>query len=115
MTLLKSKIHGATVTGRKADYVGSITIDRKLIEAAGLVVWEKVLVSDMNNGSRFETYVMEGGDGVVEVNGAAARLVKKGDRVIVMAFGLYGGEEAGEHKPVVVVVDGGNSVKPGRP
>jgi aspartate 1-decarboxylase len=108
-SLLKSKIHGAKVTGRNLEYVGSITIDRSLIEASGLMAHEKVLVSDMANGSRFETYVIEGGPGEIAVNGAAAKLVRKGDRLIIMAFGLYAEGEASE--PRIVSVDGGNRVK----
>jgi len=112
-SLLKSKIHGAKVTGTRVDYVGSITIDRQLIEESGLMVWEKVLVSDITNGARFETYVVEGGAGVVEVNGAAAKLVEEGDRLIIMAFGLFSGEEAEKHRPTVVVVDEENRITGG--
>jgi len=108
--LLKSKIHGAKVTGCKLDYVGSITVDRTLVKAAGLRVYEKVLVSDITNGARFETYVLLGGPGAIEVNGAAAKLVKKGDMVIIMAFGLFDEKEAGRHKPKIVVVDGENRI-----
>jgi aspartate 1-decarboxylase len=107
---LKSKIHDATVTGTNLDYVGSITIDRKLVDAAGLCVNEKVLVSNLTNGSRFETYVMGGGDGIVEVNGAAAKLTEKGDRIIIMAFGLYDGREVREHKPKIITVDERNRI-----
>jgi aspartate 1-decarboxylase len=110
-SILKSKIHGATVTGRIVDYVGSITIDKKLVDASGLVLYEKVLVSDITNGARFETYVLEGKEGVVEVNGAAAKLVKKGDKIIIMAFGLFGEEEYKGHAPKIVVVDGKNKVE----
>ncbi|MFH1054499.1 MAG: aspartate 1-decarboxylase [Candidatus Altiarchaeota archaeon] len=109
-TLLKSKIHNATVTGTNTDYVGSITIDKKLIKECGLCVHEKVLVSDLTNGSRFETYVVEGGDGVVEVNGAASKLVKKGDRVIIMAFGVFEEKEVKGHKPRIIVVGKNNRV-----
>ena len=108
--LLKSKIHDAAVTGVNLDYVGSITVDKRLIDAVGLREYEKVLVSNITNGSRFETYVIGGGDGVVEVNGAAAKLTEKGDRVIIMSFGLCSEEEAVGHKPKIVVVDGGNRV-----
>lgn len=109
-SLLKSKIHNARVTGTRIDYVGSITIDKRLVDASGLMHWEKVLVSDITNGARFETYVLEGEEGVVEVNGAAAKLVKGGDRIIVMAFGLFDEKEAKEHKPKIAVVDERNKV-----
>ena len=109
-SLLKSKIHGATVTATRVDYVGSITIDRKLIEACGLSLYEKVLVSNVTNGNRFETYVIEGADGVVELNGAAAKLASVGDKVIVMAFGLFDEREVGKHKPRIAVVDARNKV-----
>jgi aspartate 1-decarboxylase len=108
--LLKSKIHNAAVTGTRVDYVGSITIDKALMEASGIIQYEKVLVSDITNGARFETYVLEGAGGVVEVNGAAAKLVKEHDRIIVMAFGLFDESEAKRHKPRIVVVDGRNKV-----
>jgi aspartate 1-decarboxylase len=88
--LLRGKIHRAVVTDANPEYIGSITIDRDLLEEADIWVGEKVLVSDVNNGSRFETYTVEGkaGSGVICVNGAAARLVKTGDRLIIMAFEL---------------------------
>lgn len=107
---MKSKIHGATVTGTNLEYAGSITVDGRLIEAAGLAVHEKVLVSNLTNGNRFETYVIGGGDGEIEVNGAAAKLTREGDRIIIMAFGLYSEGEARKHKPNVVVVDGENNI-----
>ncbi|MFH0862931.1 MAG: aspartate 1-decarboxylase [Candidatus Altiarchaeota archaeon] len=107
-SMLKSKIHGATVTGCRVDYVGSITIDKALMEAVGLCVWEKVLVSDITNGERFETYVIEGGKGAIEANGAAAKLVNVGDKIIIMSFGLFDEKEAEDHKPKIVSVDGKN-------
>jgi aspartate 1-decarboxylase len=109
-SLLKSKIHGAVVTGCRVDYVGSITIDRKLMDASGLLQYEKVLVSDITNAARFETYVIEGGNGVIEVNGAAAKLVKEGDKLIIMAFGLFEENDAKVHKPRIISVDGNNRV-----
>lgn len=112
-SLLKSKIHKAKVTGTNIDYVGSITIDKKLMDACGLMVHEKVLVSDITNGSRFETYVIEGQEGAVEVNGAAVKLVKSGDRIIVMAFGLYDEKEAKTQKPKIIVVDERNRILEG--
>ncbi len=104
---LKSKIHRATVTGTNPDYTGSITLDRKLMDAAGIREHEKVLVCDINNGNRFETYAIAG-DGVVEVNGAAAKLAEVGDRVIVMSFCICG--EGEEQQPTVVVVDEENMI-----
>jgi len=89
-SLLRAKIHRATVTEADIDYVGSITVDGALMEEVDIWPGERVLVSDLENGNRFETYVVEGepGSGIIGVNGAAARLVKVGDRVIIMAFEL---------------------------
>lgn len=88
--MLRSKIHRATVTETRVDYEGSITVDEDLLDLAGIWVGEKVLVADVDNGSRFETYVLPGkrGSGVVAVNGAAARLCREGDKVIIMGFEL---------------------------
>src|SRR5439155_6787140 len=99
--LLKSKIHGATVTEACVDYIGSITIDTELMEMADVVPYEKVLVADIDNGARLETYAIEGpaSSGVVCMNGAAARLVTKGDRVIIMTFASYNDDEARMHRP----------------
>jgi aspartate 1-decarboxylase len=112
ISLLKSKIHRATVTQTELGYVGSITLDALLLRAAGLCEYEKVLVVDVDNGGRFETYCIGGpeGSGTVCVNGAAARLVARGDRLIVMAFGLLGPDEARGHRPLVVFVDDANKV-----
>lgn len=108
--LLKSKIHRATVTEASVDYVGSITIDADLMERADIVPYEKVLVADVDNGARLETYTIEGprGSGVVCMNGAAALLVGRGDRVIIMSFADYNEEEATRHRPRVVFVDEDN-------
>ena len=108
-SFLKSKIHGATITGVNRDYDGSITLSKALIDAAGLCVHEKVLVCNLENGARFETYVIEGGDGQVEVNGAAAHLASTGDKVIVMSFCLLDDEELKEHEPLVVKPDTENN------
>ena len=109
-TMLKSKIHRATVTEANLDYVGSITIDRDLLDAAEMHPYEHVHVVDINSGSRFETYTIEGprGSGVVCVNGAAARLVQPRDLVIILSYAQY--EEAGleGYEPVVVTVDEAN-------
>jgi aspartate 1-decarboxylase len=112
-TFLRSKIHGARVTQADVNYVGSITIDRNLLDAVDLWPHEKVLVVDVENGERFETYVFEGepGSGVIGVNGAAARLVQVGDRLLIMAFASMTEEEARRHKPRVVFVGEGNTVE----
>lgn len=106
-TLLKSKIHRATVTGSDLNYVGSITIDADLLDLADIVEHEQVHVVDVNNGARFETYTIAGerGTGVMQINGAAARLVHTGDVVIVMSYAQYEREEVREHEPVVVNID----------
>jgi aspartate 1-decarboxylase len=111
--LLKSKIHRATVTDANIDYYGSITIDKELMEAAGVVEYEKVLVANMANGTRHETYVIAGprGSGVICSNGAAAHLVSKGDEVIIMAFADFEPEEAAGHEPEIVLVDKHNRPK----
>ena len=108
--MLKSKIHRATVTEARVDYVGSITIDADLMDRADMTPYEKVLVADVDNGVRLETYVIEGprGSGVVCMNGAAARLVEKGDQIIVMTFGGYEASEARTHRPIAVFVDENN-------
>lgn len=105
--ILKCKIHRATVTDANLEYEGSITIDRDLMDAAGLLVHEKVHVLDLNNGARFETYVIEGprGSGTICVNGAAARLVMPKDLVIIIAYCHMPPDEARKYEPVVVKVD----------
>jgi aspartate 1-decarboxylase len=88
LTLLKSKIHRATVTDANLQYMGSITIDKELMASSGIVEYEKVHIVDIQNGNRFETYVIEGavGSGIICLNGAAARLVQPGDEIIIMAY-----------------------------
>jgi aspartate 1-decarboxylase len=110
--MLKSKIHRATVTGCDLNYVGSITLDTDLMEAADLLPGELVHVLDIDNGNRFETYVIEGarGSGEVCLNGAAARLVHQGDRVIVVSYGVYDEHELESHEPRVVHVDARNAI-----
>jgi aspartate 1-decarboxylase len=110
--MLKSKIHRATVTGCDLHYAGSITIDATLMEQADLLPGELVHVLDVDNGARFETYVIEGerASGDICLNGAAARLVEMGDRVIVVSYGVYSEEELEEHVPQVVHVDERNSI-----
>ncbi len=112
-TLCKSKIHRATVTDADLEYEGSITLDPVLMEAADLVTYEKVQVVDINNGQRFETYVIRGepGSGDVVLNGAAARLVQPGDRVIVISYGEYEEEELQDFVPRLVFVDEKNRIR----
>jgi aspartate 1-decarboxylase len=110
--MLKSKIHRATVTDCDLHYAGSITIDPVLMEAADLLPNELVHVLDIDNGERLETYVIEGtrGSGEIQMNGAAARLVHRGDRVIVVAYGMYSEDELAAHEPHVVHVDAENRI-----
>ena len=110
--ILKSKIHRATITQAEIEYVGSITIDRDLMDAVGLVAGECVLVADMSDGARFETYVIEGdrGSGIICVNGAAARLVSVGDEVIIMSFAYVESDKSDTVKPNIVLVDEKNQI-----
>ena len=110
--MLKSKIHRATVTGCDVDYVGSITIDPELMDQADLLVNEQVHVWDVDNGARFVTYAIAGEPGAreIKVNGAAARLVSEGDKVIVASFGAYDERDLEAYSPVVVHVDGRNEI-----
>jgi aspartate 1-decarboxylase len=113
-TMMKSKIHRATVTGACLDYVGSITLDAELMALADLRAYEQVHVLDIDNGARFETYAMAGGPGDVILNGAAARLVQPGDRVIVITYGSYDEAELVAYEPRIVHVDECNRVIPER-
>ena len=110
-TMLKSKIHRATVTGSDLHYVGSITIDPDLLEAADILAHEQVHVVDVDNGARFETYTIAGerGTGTMQVNGAAARLVHRGDTIIVISYAQYDSAELREHAPRVVHVEAGTN------
>ena len=112
ITLLKGKIHRATVVQAELDYVGSITIDEALMEAAGILEYEQVQIVDVNNGSRFTTYVIAGerGSGLICLNGAAARQVSVGDKVIIMCYAQMTPEEAASHAPKVVFVDDDNRI-----
>jgi aspartate 1-decarboxylase len=112
LKMLRAKIHRATITEADIDYVGSVTLDPDLYDAVGILPGEQVLVADLNNGQRFETYVMEGqrGSGTVCINGAAARLVHVGDRIIIMSFAYATPEEAGKLKPTVVLVNDKNQL-----
>ena len=110
--MLKGKIHRATVVQAELDYVGSITVDEDLLEAAGIMEYEKVQIVDVNNGSRFETYTICGkrGSGMICLNGAAARCVSTGDKIIIMCSAHYDSEAAQEHTPLVVGVDDENKL-----
>lgn len=112
ITMLKSKIHRATVTQAELDYVGSITVDSGLLEASGILEYEKVQIVDINNGTRFETYTIAGehGSGIICLNGAAARCVSTGDKIIIMAYCSVTPEEANAHTPKVVFVDDKNNI-----
>ena len=111
--ILKSKLHRATVTDTKLHYPGSIAIDSALMEAAGILTYESVLVADLNNGNRLETYVVpaEADSGQVVILGAAARLIKPKDIVIIISFGYFTPQEAKEFKPKIVVIDKNNKIK----
>ena len=112
ITLLKGKIHRATVVQAELDYVGSITIDEALMDAAGIMEYEQVQIVDVNNGSRLTTYVIAGerGSGLICLNGAAARQVSVGDKVIIMCYAQMTPEEAASHAPKVVFVDDDNRI-----
>ena len=112
-TMLGGKIHRATVTEADLNYVGSITVDQDLLDAAGILVNEKVAIVNNNNGERFETYTIPGerGSGVVCLNGAAARLVQKGDIVIIMSYVMLSEPEISAHQPKVVLVDEHNKIR----
>lgn len=112
LNMLKGKIHRAAVVQADLDYVGSITIDEELMEQAHILEYEQVQIVDINNGSRFETYAIAGqrGSGLICLNGAAARCVSVGDKIIIMAYCALTPEEAENHKPAVVFVDGSNKI-----
>ncbi len=111
--MMKSKIHRATVTGADINYIGSITIDSVLMEAADLLPNEKVQVANNNNGSRFETYVIEGekNSGTICINGAAARLVQPGDEIIIISYALIDAREIQNFTPKIIFVDRKNRIK----
>jgi aspartate 1-decarboxylase len=111
--MMNSKLHRATVTEANLNYVGSITIDSDLLDAAGMLPNEKVHIVNNNNGARFETYIIAGerGSGVICVNGAAARLVQQGDIIIVISYVYVSDEEAQSHQPTVLLMDQQNSIK----
>lgn len=111
--MLNSKIHRAVVTEADLNYVGSITIDQDLLDAVGMLPNEKVHIVNNNNGARFETYIIAGqrGSGVICVNGAAARLVQRGDVVIILSYAYVMNDEAKDHKPTVAIMNENNSIR----
>jgi len=115
-TLLKSKLHRARITDCSISYIGSIGIDEELMEAADIIPYEKVLVADINNGNRLETYAIPTprGSGKIKILGAAGRLVEEDDMVIIMSFASYSSDEAADHKPKVIFVDDENRQIPGK-
>lgn len=110
IALMKSKIHRATITGAELDYEGSISVDKALLAKANIYPYEKVQVVNLNNGNRFETYVIEAkaGSGEIRLNGPAARLGMKGDKVIIISYCGLEPDEVAKHIPIVVKVDGHN-------
>lgn len=108
---LYSKIHKATITDANIHYVGSITISKELLERAKLSEYQKVLIADINNGNRFETYIIKTDiPRTICVNGAAAKLVSTGDKIIIMAFELINNHDINEHKPIIINVDDNNKI-----
>lgn len=109
---LESKIHRATVTDANLNYVGSITIDAALLEAAKMREWQKVEILDVNNGERFQTYIIKGkaGSGEICLNGAAARKVQKGDKVIIVTYAMLNEQEMKDYRPNIVIVDENNKI-----
>ena len=112
LRVLKSKIHRATVKQAALDYVGSITVDKELLDASGILEYEEVQIVDVNNGNRFSTYTIAGeeGSGMICLNGAAARCVSGGDKIIIMSYALMNPEEVTENPPKVVFVDDDNKI-----
>jgi aspartate 1-decarboxylase len=111
LTMMKSKLHRATVTDADLEYEGSISIDRTLCDQAQLLPFEQVDIYNVNNGARFTTYVIYGEPGQICLNGAAARHVQKGDKVIIVSYASYSQEEAIKHKPVALMLDEENKIK----
>ncbi|MGF6948656.1 aspartate 1-decarboxylase [Neobacillus sp. B4I6] len=111
--MMNGKIHRATVTEANLNYVGSITIDEDLLDAVGMIANEKVQIVNNNNGARLETYIIPGerGSGIICLNGAAARLVQKGDIVIIISYALIAEEKVAAHKPKVAIMDEDNRIK----
>ncbi len=115
LTMMKAKIHRAVVTQTELHYEGSVSIDKDFLDRSGILPHEQVDVLDINNGQRFTTYALEAprGSRTIGVNGAAARLVQKGDRVIIVAYGQMPAEEARNYRPVVLQMNEDNSIQPG--
>ncbi|OIK17101.1 aspartate 1-decarboxylase [Bacillus sp. MUM 116] len=111
-TMMNGKIHRATVTEANLNYVGSITIDEDVLDAVGMIANEKVQIVNNNNGARLETYIIPGerGSGVICLNGAAARLVQKGDIVIIISYAIVSEEKLSEHRPKVAIMDEKNKI-----
>lgn len=114
LTLMKGKLHRATVTQADLHYEGSITVDQDLLDAAGILLYEQVDVLDIDNGNRLTTYTIPGerGSGIIGINGAAARLVSPGDKVIIIAYAQMPASLANNHQPTVVLLDDNNHIKP---
>ncbi len=112
LEFLYSKIHRAAVTDANLNYVGSITIDESLLKAANIREWQKVEILNVNNGERFQTYVIKGepGSGQICLNGAAARKAQPGDKVIIVAYGYFEETAIADHKPTIVIVDDNNKI-----
>ncbi len=112
ITMLYSKLHRATVTDANLNYVGSITIDQNLLDAVNMRVGQKIDIVNVNNGERFSTYIIPGerGKGDICLNGAAARKVHKGDKIIIIAYASMSEEEADKHKPKIVILDDDNGI-----
>lgn len=112
ITMLYSKLHRATVTDANLDYVGSITIDQDLLDAADMLVGQKIDIVNINNGERFSTYIIAGQRGKKDIclNGAAARKVQKGDKIIIIAYATMSREEANEYKPKIVILEDDNTI-----
>jgi len=112
LEFLQSKIHRATVTDANLNYVGSITIDETLLKNANMREWQKVEILDVNNGERFQTYIIKGkaDSGEICLNGAAARKVQKGDKIIIVTYGQFEEQEIQNYKPTIVIVDDNNKI-----
>ena len=112
-TMLNAKIHRATITQADLNYEGSLSIDKNLMESAGIIPFERVHVYNINNGDRFETYAIEGeaGSGIIGLNGAAARKGHVGDLIIIVTYGSYAPEDLDEYEPVILLLDENNNVK----
>jgi aspartate 1-decarboxylase len=111
--MLRAKLHRATITEADLDYEGSLTIDKNLLDAVGIVPFERIKIYNINNGERFDTYAIEGerGSGVIGLNGAAARKGMVGDLIIIVTFGFYSNEELSDYHPTIALLDEKNGIK----